>query len=94
MREADDLVRRYGDSLRGERLADLVGVVAVQDQQRHDPEDCGALQQVVVVVVVGILLGVGPGVPGWGEDEDEDDEVGAAGLFGEFVGEVGDERDI
>ncbi len=39
------------------------GVVAVHDEQRHDPEHPDPLEDIVVVVVVGILLCVGPGVP-------------------------------
>lgn len=79
--EADALVGRDGRSLRFEALADVVGVVAVQHEERHDPEDAASLEQVVVIVVVGVLLRVGPRMPGGREDEYEDDETGAAGLF-------------
>lgn len=64
LRNADNHVRGDGDALRGQRLADLVGIVAVEDEQDHDPQEAESLEQVVVVVGVVVLLGVGPGMPG------------------------------
>ena len=71
-------------------LADVVGVVAVEDEQCHDPEDRGSLQEVIVVVIVGILFRIGPSMPGRDEGKDEDYQLGACGMLGELVGEVGD----
>lgn len=90
LREADHIIGGDGDSLRVDAVADEIGVVAVDDQQRHDPEDCGALQHVIVVVVVRVLLCIGPGVPCGREDQDEDYEARGRGFFREGFGEVGD----
>ena len=67
-------------------IANLIRIVAVQNQQRHDPQDAESLQQIVVVVVVRVLLGVRPGMPSRSECEDEDYQAPAAGFFREVVG--------
>ena len=94
LREADDLVCGHRYTLGLQAFADVVGVVTVQYQQSHDPEDIASLEYVIVVVIVCILLQVGPGMPGWGENENEDDKVRAGWVLREVFGEIGYEGHV
>lgn len=64
--ESRDHVRGDGGAHGAEVLVDEGGVVAVDDEDGHHPEDEDALQQVVVVEGVHQLAEVAPYVPGGG----------------------------
>jgi hypothetical protein len=103
--EGGDKKDRHGREARGDvssgRRAKgrdiLVGegcVVGVKHQQGHDPENEGALEQVVGVVRVHDLAEVGPNVPGGSEYQHEFCEMRAVGIFGKVIAEVGDDGDV
>ena len=92
--QARDHVGGGGGAQGGQAHVDGAGVVGVQHQQRHDPQDGGALRQVVGVVRVHELAQVRPHVPGGREDEEVLDQVGAIGVLGEVVAEAGDDGDV
>lgn len=71
-------------------LCYIVGVVAVEDEQCHNPEDHRSLEKVVIVVVVRILFGVSPSMPCWDECEYKDYELCPGRMMSEFVRKVGD----
>ena len=78
------------DSLRPQVFANEIGVVAVENEQCHDPEDCDTLEEVIVVVVVRVLFCICPCVPCGRKYEDEDHKADAAWVLGQLIGEVGD----
>jgi len=92
--EANALICCESSPLRFYTLSNMIRVVAIQDQQSHNPEYRRSLQQVVIVVIVGILLCISPGVPRWRESQDEYDQACTTGLFAQEVREVGDQGDI
>jgi hypothetical protein len=61
--EAKHHVRRHGQTHRCGVFGNIDGIVAVDHEQGHDPEDAGALEGIVIVIVVRVLFGIGPSMP-------------------------------
>ena len=60
---AQDFAGVGGPSKPTKILADKIGVVPVESEQSHDPQRSHTLQNIIIVIVVGIFLGIGPYMP-------------------------------
>lgn len=53
LRQSDYNVRANSGSQRANVVGDEIGIVGIDDKQRHDPQNEHSLQEIIVVVVVG-----------------------------------------
>ncbi|KAI6754466.1 hypothetical protein HG530_012980 [Fusarium avenaceum] len=92
--EASNKIRPSCSTHRRDILVRIVGIVSVQHQQGHDPEDDQALQQVIGIVRVHDLTKISPDVPCRRKDEYVLCQVSAVGMLSELIAEVGDNGDV